>query len=179
MKLELQSACNFIVHLIRIKKQNICEPQLKCFYNNLLDVFIKRFCYHWFPNKPYKGSGYRCIRFNDVHVDPMIIQAGAASKLSSEFLKETLPNNLILWIDPQDVSYRIGEHGCIYSLFDHTCTEAWKPIQHVKQNQVVPIKHVKPNPPLTCNNKEMLSANDYLSNLRTISIEDLKSYMLS
>jgi hypothetical protein len=31
-----------------------------------------------------------------------------------------------MWIDPLDVSYRIGEYSCIYTLFDKNCFEAWK-----------------------------------------------------
>ena len=76
MRLEIQSACNFIVHLLRLKRQNICEPQLSKFNDNLIQVLQRRYRDHWFPDKPFKGSGYRCIRFNSYAVDPMIIQAG-------------------------------------------------------------------------------------------------------
>jgi hypothetical protein len=173
MRLELESACNFIVHLIRIKKQNICESQLSKFNRNILELLKRRYRDHWFPDKPLKGAGYRCIRFNDYAIDPLIVQAGESSGLSKEFLRQNLPNDFIMWVDPLDVSYRIEEYGCTYSIFDKHSFEAWKhktPCKcKTKRNQVAPYTETV-----------RISESDYLYPFnkvkKTLSMEQLASY---
>jgi len=85
MKYELLSASNFLVHLIRLAKTNVGESQLQKFRDTLVEVLRRRYKEHWFPEKPFKGSGYRCIRING-KMDPVIGQAGESVGLSSGFL---------------------------------------------------------------------------------------------
>lgn len=127
MKLELQSASNFLVHLIRLGRRGVGEPQLLKFRDCLIEVFRRRYRDHWFPDKPFKGSGYRCIRING-KMDPMIGQAGEACGLSATFLHQTFPSELTMWIDPLEVSYRFGENGSICVLYEHKegVTEPWR-----------------------------------------------------
>uniref|UniRef100_A0ABI7YN25 Protein BTG1 n=1 Tax=Felis catus TaxID=9685 RepID=A0ABI7YN25_FELCA len=73
--------------------------------------------HHWFPEKPCKGSGYRCIRINH-KMDPLIGQAAQRIGLSSQELFRLLPSELTLWVDPYEVSYRIGEDGSICVLYE-------------------------------------------------------------
>jgi len=40
MKHELQSAANFIAHLLRLNKKKISEPQLIRFRDSLIEVFV-------------------------------------------------------------------------------------------------------------------------------------------
>ena len=117
MKLELQSASNFLVHLIKLGQRNINENQLKKFRLTLVDVLYDRFRDHWFPEKPFKGSGYRCIRING-KIDPVIMQAAEICDMSVQFLKSPYPSELTMWIDPREVSYRIGENGINYVLYE-------------------------------------------------------------
>ncbi|KPP58231.1 protein BTG2-like, partial [Scleropages formosus] len=73
--------------------------------------------HHWFPEKPQKGSGYRCIRINH-EMDPLIGRAANQVGLSAHRLFELLPRELTLWVDPFEVSYRIGEDGSICVLYE-------------------------------------------------------------
>ena len=75
MKLELLSASNFLVHLIRLGRRNVSESQLSKFRDCLIEILRRRYRDHWFPEKPFKGSGYRCIRING-KMDSIIGQAG-------------------------------------------------------------------------------------------------------
>uniref|UniRef100_A0A8C2JVB9 Anti-proliferative protein domain-containing protein n=1 Tax=Cyprinus carpio TaxID=7962 RepID=A0A8C2JVB9_CYPCA len=68
--------------------------------------------HHWFPNAPCRGSGYRCIRINH-KMDPLIGKAACTIGLTKEQLFSLLPSELTMWIDPYEVSYRIGEDGSI------------------------------------------------------------------
>ena len=119
MKLELLSAANFLTHLVRLAKRGVHEKTLAKFRENLIQVLRRRYRDHWFPEKPFKGSGYRCIRING-RMDPVIGCAGDKSKLSSTFLHSTFPSELTMWIDPLEVSYRIGENGSICVLYEYS-----------------------------------------------------------
>lgn len=73
--------------------------------------------HHWFPEKPFKGSGYRCIRINH-KMDPIISKAATRIGLNLQQLYQLLPSELTLWVDPYEVSYRIGEDGSICVLYE-------------------------------------------------------------
>lgn len=128
MKLELQSASNFLVHLIRLGRRNLNDAQLEKFRLALIEVLRRRYRDHWFPERPFKGSGYRCIRING-KMDPVIVQAGDSAGLAPTLIHATFPSELTMWIDPLEVSYRIGENGsiCVLYEFKENCNEAWKP----------------------------------------------------
>jgi protein Tob/BTG len=128
MKLELQSASNFLVHLIKLGRRNINENQLEKFCLALVDVLRRRYRDHWFPEKPFKGSGYRCIRING-NMDPVIAQAGESCGMSVQLVQSTFPSELTMWIDPLEVSYRLGENGpiCVLYEFKEGVNDSWRP----------------------------------------------------
>jgi len=51
-------------------------------------------------------------------MDPLLAKAGDLCGLSNTDLFEMLPNELTLWVDPKEVSYRIGEDGSIGVLYN-------------------------------------------------------------
>lgn len=128
MRLEIQSASNFLVHLVRLARVNVSEKQLAAFNDALIDVLRLRYRDHWFPERPFKGSGFRCIRING-RMDSLIGQAGESVGLTPKFLHQIFPSELTLWIDPSEVSYRIGENGSICVLYEAKdgVTEPWRP----------------------------------------------------
>nr|XP_054108712.1 protein BTG1-like [Callithrix jacchus] len=97
------------------------EQQLQTFSQSLQELLAEHYKHHWFPEKPCKGSGYRCIRINHKMgpgADPMIGQAAQRIEVSSQELFRLLPSELTLWVDPYEVSYRIGEDGSICVLYE-------------------------------------------------------------
>lgn len=129
MKLELQSASNFLVHLVRLGRANLSDSQLDRFRGAVVEVLRRRYRDHWFPEKPYKGCGYRCIRING-KLDPVIVQASESCGLSPQLIRSTFPSELTMWIDPLEVSYRIGENGSICVLYEFkegVENQPWKP----------------------------------------------------
>ncbi|XP_023703357.1 protein BTG2-like [Cryptotermes secundus] len=119
MRLEIHSAANFLVHLLRLHHNGLTESQLEMFKCSLTDVLRLRYQEHWFPEKPARGSGYRCIRING-KMDPVIAQAGTAVGLPASYLHSLFPSELTMWIDPAEVSYRIGENGSICVLYEES-----------------------------------------------------------
>jgi protein Tob/BTG len=118
MRLEVHSAADFLMNLLRVKSSNpLSETQLQHFKGSLEEVLIRKFRSHWYPEVPTKGSGFRCIRING-KMDPIIEKAGVAVGLNSIVLRKMLPQELTMWIDPDEVSYRIGENGSICVIYD-------------------------------------------------------------
>jgi len=202
MKLELLSASNFLVHLIRLGGQrSVGESQLQKFRDCLIEVLKRRYRDHWFPEKPFKGSGYRCIRING-KMDPIIGQAGDGCGLSSNFLHKTFPTELTMWIDPLEVSYRIGENGSICVLYEYKegILEPWQPsinrnnkhsasnnqnAKNTAKSVTSPGQGNKDSPTIggsdnTPSCKESLRNMDYLLDPRkSVSIEQLAAYVSS
>lgn len=112
---EVQNATEFISNLLRTRglDTNVVDD----FRQNLTTVLCSHYDQHWFPEKPFKGSGYRCLRIVNNKMDPLLSKAGNLCGLSSCQLGGLLPPELTMWIDPSDVSYRIGEEGSIGQLF--------------------------------------------------------------
>ncbi|KAF7279203.1 hypothetical protein GWI33_007521 [Rhynchophorus ferrugineus] len=67
-----------------------------------------RFEKHWFPDLPSKGQGYRCIRVNGLNPVDLILET-AATKCGLRYKDLKLPTELTVWVDPNEVCYRLGE----------------------------------------------------------------------
>lgn len=119
MKLEVTSAADFLMNLLRVKQVDPLpdDNQLQSFKGSLESLLVLRYRSHWYPDFPTKGSGYRCLRING-KMDPLIAQAGVSVGLEPNTLRKMLPPELTLWIDPEEVAYRIGENGSICVLYD-------------------------------------------------------------
>ncbi|XP_055047056.1 protein BTG1 [Misgurnus anguillicaudatus] len=116
MKPEISAAVGFLSRFLRIKG-HVNDRQLQTFSQTLQDILAEQYKHHWFPDRPNKGSGYRCIRINH-KMDPLVGQAGQRIGLSIQQLYLLLPSELTLWVDPFEVSYRIGEDGSICVLYE-------------------------------------------------------------
>jgi protein Tob/BTG len=69
-----------------------------------MKLLVEQFENHWFPDQPYQGQGYRCIRFNrQAPRDPMLQRVATECGLRYDDLK--LPLELKIWTDPNDISY--------------------------------------------------------------------------
>lgn len=114
MKNELISAVDFLSELLSKKVPQNHADQFRA---SLLRALSTHYQDHWFPEKPFRGSAYRCIRINH-KMDPIIAQAGAACGFTEEKLFSLFPNEFTMWVDPREVSYRIGEEGSIALLYE-------------------------------------------------------------
>jgi protein Tob/BTG len=128
---EIKSAADFLTKLLR--SHDLSEESLEGFNRTLQKVLFNHYQNHWFPENPFKGSGFRCIRINH-KMDPLVEKA--CISLGIEKLHSLFPNELTLWIDPQEVSYRIGEDGSICVLYETATVPT--------QNQSLPVSHSAP-----------------------------------
>ncbi|XP_071375395.1 protein BTG2 isoform X1 [Centroberyx affinis] len=113
---EVTAAATFVSRLLRTRGC-LNEQQLQVFRDCLQQSLSEHYQHHWFPDRPQKGSGYRCIRINH-EMDPLIGRAAGRIGLTPDQLFGLLPRELTLWVDPYEVSYRIGEDGSICVLYE-------------------------------------------------------------
>ncbi|XP_070581058.1 protein Tob1-like [Ptychodera flava] len=114
MKVEIQVALNFVISYLYNK---LPRRRVDIFADELEKGLIKRFEGHWYPQKPFKGSGYRCLRVSGQKLDPVFQKAATASGLNLDEIRGNMPDELSIWIDPSEVSYRIGEKGAVKVLY--------------------------------------------------------------
>lgn len=76
----------------------------------LTNALYERYHNHWFPDQPTKGQAYRCIRLNEWDRHDSVLQK-ACAECGIEYKDLQLPIELTLWVDPDEVTYRIGESG--------------------------------------------------------------------
>jgi len=113
MQLEIQVALNFIISYLYNK---LPRRRVNIFGEELERQLKQKYEGHWYPDKPYKGSGFRCIHVGE-KVDPVVEKAAKESGLDIEDVRHNLPQDLSVWIDPFEVSYQIGEKGPVKVLY--------------------------------------------------------------
>ena len=115
MKHELKCVANFLIKMI-ISNWSLVIEHLEDKIDDIPDIELlnywitrllrMRYREHWFPERPGKCSGYRCIRINS-KMDPIIQQALELSGLPINGIRLIFPKELTIWIDPNEVTYRI------------------------------------------------------------------------
>jgi len=122
MRTEVCSAVDFLGSMLR-NQGRLTAAQLERFRQTLLVLLCTHYQDHWFPDRPFKGSGYRCIRINH-KMDPLLLRAAKMCGFTEADLFRILPAELTLWVDPDEVAYRIGEEGSIAVLYESSDSEA-------------------------------------------------------
>ncbi|XP_025105131.1 protein Tob1-like [Pomacea canaliculata] len=114
MHVEVSVALNFLISYLYNK---LPRRRVDLFGEELEKGLKRKFDGHWYPDKPFKGSGFRCVRCNGENVDPVMVKAAENSGLDLQEVKNYIPEELTLWIDPSEVSYRISEKSPIKILY--------------------------------------------------------------
>ena len=126
MKLEVQSTANCFVHLLRLADCNIKESSLQKFHDHLIEDLYHLYTRCWFPENPNKGSCQRIVRINAYRTYGILLRAAKNAHISPCKLNDNLPH-LILWINPFEVSYRMGETTVLLYEYKDEKTKAWEP----------------------------------------------------
>lgn len=113
MHTEVQVALKFVISFLYNK---LPRRRVNLFGEELDHALKDKFQGHWYPDKPFKGSAYRCLKITDP-ADPVLNRAARESGNPLSDIIENLPADLAVWIDPGEVSYRIGEKGSVKILY--------------------------------------------------------------
>ncbi|CAG0897437.1 unnamed protein product [Cyprideis torosa] len=113
MHLEIQVALNFVIGYLYNK---LPRRRVNIFGEELEKALRQKFDGHWYPETPLKGSGFRSLRTGEP-VDAVLSVAAQLSGMNLDDIRENLPADMTVWIDPGDVSYRIGEKGAVKTLY--------------------------------------------------------------
>lgn len=117
MKDEVSSAAKFLADKLK-ERPEISSQHGELFRTTVEALMCSRFENHWHPNKPLKGNAFRCLNINleECCLDPLLKEAAGESNVDVDDLTACFPGGLALWIDPYDVSYRLGR-GAICPIF--------------------------------------------------------------
>eukprot|EP00096_Caligus_rogercresseyi_P011347 TRINITY_DN4436_c0_g2_i1.p1 TRINITY_DN4436_c0_g2~~TRINITY_DN4436_c0_g2_i1.p1 ORF type:complete len:407 (-),score=175.34 TRINITY_DN4436_c0_g2_i1:129-1349(-) len=113
MHVEIKYAQNFVLNFLYNK---LPRRRVNLFGEELESALRDKFADHWYPDKPFKGSAFRCLKITDP-ADPVLNRAARHSGNPILDIIENLPTDLAIWIDPGEVSYRIGEKGSVKILY--------------------------------------------------------------
>ncbi|CAF2871234.1 unnamed protein product [Rotaria sp. Silwood2] len=115
MQFEVSVALNFLIAYLYNK---LPRRRVNMLGEQMLEHLRIKFQGHWYPERPTKGSAYRSIRISKEKVDKVLVNAANDVGLDLQEILDTLPNDLTIWIDPGEVSYRIGEKGPVKILYE-------------------------------------------------------------
>ena len=111
MHVEVKVAQNFVLNFLYNK---LPRRRVNLFGEELESALRDKFADHWYPDKPFKGSAFRCLKITDP-ADPVLNRAARESGNPVPDIVENLPTDLAIWIDPGEVSYRMGEKARLRS----------------------------------------------------------------
>ena len=135
MKLEIESAANFITHLTNIARDNndneIDGYKLHQFNLSLQNVMTEKYSHRWNEYNPWDGSGCRIIRtldeISELRRDhSVILEAALRCEICPDEILSRLPLELTMWINPGLVTYRIFDY--YFDLYDWAKdNKSWTP----------------------------------------------------
>lgn len=119
MQLEVDIALNFLLSFLYNK---LPRRRVNQFGEELEKAIKIKFQDHWYAEQPSKGSAYRCLKTASP-IDPILEWASLEAGIQLTDIKDNLPDELSIWIDPGEVSYRLSERSpikIIYSVRQNT-----------------------------------------------------------
>jgi len=161
---EVDSAVSFLTRMLSNTRVPLQGDTILTFKEMLQVLMVDHYQNHWFPEKPFKGSGYRCIRIVNQKMDPLLAKAGALVGVSENDLLNVLPREFTMWVDPNEVSYRIGEEGSIGVLFGADADSSSDDSDNCDSNRSTPSPNNNSSP-----SQELLQQSCQQEQLRTAS----------
>ncbi|KAJ2746366.1 hypothetical protein GGI20_001426 [Coemansia sp. BCRC 34301] len=115
MQTELETAANF--WLKYLSDATISAEKREALRLALIDTLSDKYAGHWHLDKTNVGSGYRSI-CNWRSLDGALAEAAQRAKVPVAVLERHLPRDIVLWCDPYSVTYRAGDHGSVFTLYE-------------------------------------------------------------
>ncbi|CAO3570351.1 unnamed protein product [Mortierella alpina] len=117
MLLEISCASDFLSRFLSASS-SITPQVIEAFKEATVALMTEKYTNHWDPQRPHMGNGYRAITSFGGQVDPLLCKAAQKSSLPMETLHGPIPRDLVLWVEPFTVSFRVGDHGSINTIYD-------------------------------------------------------------
>ncbi|CAF0735369.1 unnamed protein product [Rotaria sordida] len=110
MKKEIDVALDLLATYVQ-RFGSIKEESIEEFRKRLQENLLQRYQGHWYPDKPIKGQAYRSLEFNkeNDYCDDIVSQICNDLGFASNLLG--IRHDLTLWIDPYEVTIRLGNHA--------------------------------------------------------------------
>jgi hypothetical protein len=104
MKQEIEATTAFLHQYLKN------EPKSKEIRRAISKALVKKVKGHWDTQYPMKGNGYRAINFlKGMPLDDILLTI--AQTFGIKDIQLLFPSELVLWCDPGEVSYRVGDYG--------------------------------------------------------------------
>jgi protein Tob/BTG len=107
MQQELRVAGEFLTRFLA-RQADIDESARKRFFQAVCRHIAERMQTCWYPETPLRGSARRSVTIFHGRLDAVLINAATDARIPKVQLLNAFPPSLVVWIDPQDVSYRLG-----------------------------------------------------------------------
>ncbi|KAJ2398484.1 hypothetical protein GGI05_000040 [Coemansia sp. RSA 2603] len=115
MQTEIDSAANFWLRFVQ--DNQLSSDKKEALRQSLISVLHERYTGHWHPEQTNVGSGYRSLS-NWRKLDTVFVEAAHQANVPVEVLEKSFPRDIILWCDPYNVTYRVGDHGTVYTVYE-------------------------------------------------------------
>lgn len=100
MHIEVQVALNFVISYLYNK---LPRRRVNIFGEELEKALKDKFRGHWYPDRPCRGSAFRCLKTGGP-LDPVLERAARESGVPVRDVLEHLPRDLAVWVDPGKMS---------------------------------------------------------------------------
>ncbi|KAJ2356460.1 hypothetical protein IWW50_000815 [Coemansia erecta] len=115
MQTEVENAAKFWVNYI--PDATLHSDKKEALRKALVAVLSEKYAGHWNLERTQQGSGYRSIS-NWRGLDSVFVAAAGRAHVGVDVLERWLPRDQILWCDPHNVTYRVGDHGTIVTVYE-------------------------------------------------------------
>lgn len=107
MHIEVQVALNFVISYLYNK---LPRRRVNIFGEELEKALKDKFRGHWYPDRPCRGSAFRCLKTGGP-LDPVLERAARESGVPVRDVLEHLPRDLAVWVDPGKHYYLLSALG--------------------------------------------------------------------
>ncbi|KAI9502518.1 hypothetical protein BX070DRAFT_175484, partial [Coemansia spiralis] len=115
MQTEIENAASFWIKYI--PEASLSGEKREELRKALVGVLLEKFKGHWHLERTMAGSGYRSMS-NWRGLDSSLAEAAQRASIGATVLERHLPRDIVLWCDPYNVTYRVGDHGTVYTIYE-------------------------------------------------------------
>jgi len=110
---ELSAASSLLARLLRLP-----AAAIPAFTHHLPSLLALQYHSYWNPQRPSLHSAHRALSSFPNRLDTLLVRALELSNVDIATIQARLATTeMIVWIDPGEVSYRIGERGVVVTVF--------------------------------------------------------------